>query len=141
MPILSKLESLLQSNVAKSLLTISSGDSDEAGRQLVVTAETIIKDSSLLPREVSKWCRRDVKGVAKDFNEAKAFKDLGASYFHQKGFLQAAEAYSQALQHVPQNNAEEQAFASKLYSNRSLCLIKTQGGRNPTVQGEQFEIY
>ena len=139
MPILRDLEELLQSEVAKSQLTRSL-DNDKTGKQLVATAEAIIKNSSLLQRQGSIWNRRYVNRASKDFDKAKSCKKHGAEYFRQKNYLQAAEAYSDALHYAPQNHAEERAFASSMYSNRSLCLLKAQGGGELCTAKEALKL-
>lgn len=131
MSLLNELETSLKSE--KQQLTRHFEEGSNTGQKLVVTAEAILQSSNLLEGEVSKWCRRDVKGVSKDLDEAKALKVLGGECFQKKEYLQAAEAYSQALQCAPQNNAESRAFTSKLYSNRALCLLKMGEGGNQAI--------
>ena len=123
------VESLLHSDASKSELTHSFRDDGKTGLQLVITAEAIFQRSSLLQRQAREWCTRDVQGVCKDSDAAKVFNSVGGKYLQQEKFLEAAQAYSQALQNAPQNDAAQLGFASKLYSNRALCLLKTSQGR------------
>lgn len=126
---LGDLESFLLGEASISQLRHSFRDDGNTGLQLVQTAEAILQRSNLLQHRAGAWCSRDVQGVCKDSEAAKALNSLGGQYFQQKKFLKAAEAYSQALQSAPQSDAAQLVFASKLYSNRALCLLKsTQGG-------------
>lgn len=125
-------EAVLQEpSVQSRLFNALYGDSEDVVSKNLVAitqSEISISKPDLLRTQVPKWCQRDVRGICKDATHARDLKQCGAGHFGQKHYLQAAKAYSQAIQHAPIWHADDRFIVSKLYSNRALCHSKLGSG-------------
>lgn len=128
MSLLEELQALLQEKTAREQLRSISKHHYTSVSSLVETAQRILSARLKSRPELNNWCNTKVQGVCKDAAEAGTFKALGSKDFGLKNYLQAAEDYGKALQEAPFRNLAEKQFASRLLSNRALCLLKAQSG-------------
>ena len=126
MSLVQKVEALLREDLIIRRLASSLRDEASDKSHLVSTAQTAVASRPALDPELQKYCNTDVQGVCKEQAEAEVSKARGSGYFGKKQYHEAAKAYSLALQKTPMSVHRE--FASKVLSNRALCLLKSSVG-------------
>jgi hypothetical protein len=119
-----EIEQVLRNeSVFRELEEIHAKDSPACTR-FVSTGISAIYRNGILSFHLDTLCSRDVAGVCKDPNSAKALKDQGAAFFKESKYLEAATEYSKSLREAPQDSEEDKMLASIVHSNRALCLLR-----------------
>lgn len=121
-----QLEDHLRREDVQSSLAAIFDDGKGSCLRLVERAQSVVENLFVAERKI--WCRRDIDGVRKCLDSAELEKDRGAKLVKTRKYIEASEAYSQALLKTPLTNTAGRARASTLLANRALCLLKANSG-------------
>lgn len=130
---LDELQALLQTDDAHIKLTQAKDTRPETVIALLEAVQRILSIKLSSRAWLSPWCGLEVEGVCKDHAKAEQLKAQAADLFKRKSFSRAAGAYIQAYRSAAVITDEQKEFASRLLSNRAICLLQLRSSHAGSV--------